>query len=223
MKALIVDDDAALATTIERSLAVFAHTADIASNGADGAFMAKSYDYDAIILDYSLPKKDGLDVCREVRQAGRTAPILFLSNTSDVDVKVQALQAGADDYMTKPFSLDELRARLDALLRRAPQIRTEAMKVADLELDPVGMKVSRGGKDVHLTRKEFMLVQYFMKNRGAVLSRPQIMEHVWSADGNPFSNTVEAHVRNVRLKLNAGGAPDMIANLPGRGYVIVLA
>jgi DNA-binding response OmpR family regulator len=220
MKVLVVDDDSNLATTIQQGLGSFAHTVDIADNGADGAFMAKSYENDAIILDYSMPKKDGLAVCREVRAAGKTTPILFLSNTSDVSLKVQAFKAGADDYITKPFSMEELRARLEAITRRTPQIRQGIFTVGDVTLDADKMVVQRAGNDVHLTRKEFMMLEYFMRHSGKLLSRTQIMEHVWSADGNPFSNTVEAHIRNLRLKLNAGGLPNMIANIPARGYLI---
>lgn len=220
MKVLVVDDDSNLASAIQQSLAVFAHTVDVASNGADGIFMAKSYDNDAIILDYSMPKKNGLEVCREVRAAGKATPILFLSNTADVDLKVQAFKAGADDYITKPFSLEELRARLDAVTRRAPQIRSSALAVGDLSIDLEEQSVQRAGRNLSITRKEFMLLEYMMRRAGQLLSRPQIMEHVWNADGNPFSNTVEAHIRNLRRKLNEGGAEEMIMNIPGRGYML---
>jgi two-component system OmpR family response regulator len=220
MKVLVVDDDSNLASTIQQSLAVFAHTVDVAADGADGLFMAKSYDNDAIILDYSMPKKNGLEVCREVRAAGKTTPILFLSNTTDVDLKVQAFKAGADDYITKPFSLEELRARLDAITRRSPQIRNAILAVGSLSLDPSEQSVQHAGANVPITRKEFMLLEYMMRHAGQLLSRTQIMEHVWNADGNPFSNTVEAHIRNLRRKLNEAGAEDMIVNIPGRGYIL---
>ena len=220
MKVLVVDDDSNTASLIQSSLAPFACAVDIADNGADGSFLARSYGYDAIILDYAMPKKDGLAVCREIRSAGKATPIVFLSNTSDTDLKVQAFKAGADDYVTKPFSIEELRARLDAVARRSPHIRSKIVTVADLSLDTERSAVSRGGKDIRLTRKEFLMLEYFMNNIGIVLSRPQIMEHVWSADDNPFSNTVEAHIRNLRKKLNSTGGPNLIANIPGRGYVL---
>lgn len=220
MKVLVVDDDSNTASLIQSSLAPFAYATDVASNGVDGLFLARSYVYDAIVLDYSMPKKDGLTVCREIRTAGKTTPILFLSNTADTDLKVQAFKAGADDYVTKPFSIEELRARLDALTRRAPQIRSKTFTISDLVLDADRSIVNRAGKDLHLTRKEFLLLEYFISNIGIVLSRPQIMEHVWSADDNPFSNTIEAHIRNLRRKLTANGSPNLIANIPGRGYVL---
>ncbi|MCX6716102.1 MAG: response regulator transcription factor [Candidatus Taylorbacteria bacterium] len=220
MKVLVVDDDASLAETIKGSLSAYSHTVDLSPDGADGSFLARSYDYDAVILDYSMPKKDGLSVCREIRAAGKTMPILFLSNTDDVETKISAFKVGADDYVTKPFSLEELRVRLDAVLRRTPNIKNSVLKIADLTLDQSMNAVSRGKKAVHLTRKEFHMLEYFMKNVGKVLSRAQIMEHVWTADGNPFSNTVEAHIRNLRMKINVDDSPNLIANVPGRGYMI---
>jgi len=209
-----------MAEAVRDSLAVHAHSVDLSGDGADGSFLGRSYEYDAIVLDYSLPKKDGLAVCREIRSAGKTTPILFLSNTDNVEIKIAAFKVGADDYVTKPFSLDELRARLDAVARRCPQIKSRILKVGDLTLDQNTNAVSRGGKSIHLTRKEFGLLQYFMKNAGIVVSRPQLMEHIWTADGNPFSNTVEAHIGNLRKKLNSGDAPNLIVNMPGRGYII---
>lgn len=220
MKVLIVDDDTDLAAVIKSSLTPFSCAVDISADGADGSFLARSYDYDAIVLDYALPKKDGLCVCREIRSAGKTTPIIFLSNSSDVDSKVQALRAGADDYVTKPFSLEELRARLEAVSRRVPEIRRETASVADLSVDFARAAATRGGTDIKLTRKEFMVVEMLIRRVGTIVSRAQIMEGVWTADGNPFSNTIEAHIRNIRKKLNAGGAPDLIGNVPGRGYIM---
>jgi len=220
MKILVVEDDTNTAEMVKNSLTACSHTVDVSHDGADGSFLARSYDYDAVILDYALPKKDGLAVCPEVRAAGKTTPIIFLSVTDDPGMKVAALKQGADDYVTKPFSLDELRARLDAVARRSPEIKSSVLAVADLALDPDLNAVRRGKRQIHLTRKEFHMLQYLMRNAGVVLSRAQLMEHVWTADGNPFSNTVEAHIRNLRKKLNAGRAPNLIANVPGRGYVI---
>lgn len=220
MKILVVDDDAVLAENVKASLVACAHTVDISHDGADAAFLARSYEYDAVILDYSLPKKDGLAVCREIRAAGKTMPILFLSNTQEVDVKVLALNSGADDYMTKPFSLSELRARIDAISRRAPQLKSTLLAVADLTLDPATFKITRGSRSIRLTLKEQHLLEYLMKNTGSVVSRAQIMEHIWTADGNPFSNTVEAHIRNLRKKLSQDKEPNLIGNIPGRGYII---
>ncbi len=220
MKILIIEDDRTIAKTVKDSLSAHTHTVDVSTDGADGSFLARSYEYDAILLDYNLPKKDGLAVCKEIRAAGKTTPILFMSVAGDTSTKVSALRLGADDYITKPFSLDELLARIDAVSRRSPQIREESLTVGDLSLKPSTHEVSRAGAPIQLTRKEFQMLEYFMKNAGSIISRAQIMEHIWTADGNPFSNTVEAHIRNLRKKLNAGSAPNIIQNIPGRGYML---
>lgn len=220
MKILIIEDDKNLAETIKESLTACSHTVDVSPDGSDGLFLGKSYDYDAIVLDYSLPKKDGLEVCRDLRAAGKTTPIIFVSVSGDTETKIKALKLGADDYITKPFALDELRARIDAISRRSNKIRSSTLKLADIALDPNTSSVTRAGKPIALTRKEFHMLQYFMENSGIVLSRAQIMEHIWTADGNPFSNTVEAHIRNLRKKLNAHEAPNLISNMPGRGYIL---
>jgi len=221
MKILIVEDDRDTAELIRSWLESNGNIAEVAENGADGSFMARSFDYDAVILDYSLPKKDGLAVCREIRAAHRTSPILFLSITGDTDTKVAALEAGADDYMTKPFALKELNARLQAIARRpAVAVKKTVLTVHDLTLDTERHTALRGDTRLRMTRKEFGVLEYLMRHSGTVISRALLMEHVWTAESNPFSNTVEAHVRNLRKKLNAGAKPDLILNLPGRGYII---
>jgi len=220
MKILVVDDDARLADTVKSSLVAHAHSVDVSNDGTDGAFLAKSYDYDAIVLDYSLPRKDGLTICREIRSAGKTTPIVFISNTTDIETKVAAFRNGADDYVVKPFSLDELHARLDAVARRAPAMKPTTLSLADLTLDPATNAVKRGSRVIHLTRKEFHLLEYLLRNAGVIMSRAQIMEHIWTADSNPFSNAIEAHMRNLRKKLDQGREPNLIMNIPGRGYLI---
>ncbi|MFA6432696.1 MAG: response regulator transcription factor [Candidatus Paceibacterota bacterium] len=220
MKVLIVEDDRNMAETVKESLAAYSHTVDISPDGADGSFLGRSYAYDAIVLDYSLPKKDGLAVCDEIRKSGKDTPILFMSVSGDTETKIAAFKSGADDYITKPFSLDELRARLDAVTRRSPALKSHTLAIGDLMLDQDTNTVKRGDRAIHLTRKEFHMLQYFMQNAGTVLSRAQLMEHIWTADGNPFSNTVEAHIRNLRKKINSSDAPNLIINIPGRGYLI---
>jgi len=220
MKFLIIEDDKAVAEILREWLAANMHAIEIATDGAEGSFLARSYDYDAIILDYSLPKKDGLAVCKDIRTAGKTSPILFLSSTTDTAVKVAALEAGADDYLTKPFELSELNARLRALTRRPHELKQPVIRVGDLSLDTDKHTLSRGGHAIQLTRKEFGLLEYLMHNAGNVMSRNLIMEHVWTADSDPFSNTVEAHIRNLRKKISAEKGDDMIINVPGRGYML---
>ncbi len=220
MKVLIVEDDPGIAELLKEGLSADSHTVEIATNGADGSFLARSYEYDAIVLDYSLPKKNGLTVCKEIRSAGKTTPILFLSVTEDTDIKVAALGMGADDYVTKPFSIEEFGARVKAVTRRSHTFTPTRLKVRDLILDADACMVSRNGKAIKLTRKEYTLLEYFLRHPYAVLSRALILEHVWAADQDPFSNTVEAHIRNVRKKINSGSNHKLIINIPGRGYIL---
>ena len=220
MKILIVEDDAGIAEMLKGGFTAETHAVDVAPDGAEGSFLGKNYAYDAIILDNSLPKKDGLTVCKEIRTAGKTAPIIFLSVNDDVDVKVSAFSNGADDYMTKPFSFRELSARLRALMRRAPVAREPIVKIDDLMLDSDAHVVIRGGTPVHLTKKEFGVLEYLMNHQNIVVSRTLIMEHVWTADTDLLSNTIETHIRNIRKKINVGSKKDLIVNIPGRGYMI---
>ena len=220
MKILIIEDDKDLSAVLKDSLAAMSYTVETAFDGGEGSFLGKNYEYDAIILDYSLPKKDGLVVCDEIRGAGRSTPILFLSVTEEVDTKVSALEHGADDYMTKPFSLDELRARLRALHRRPAISRQTVLSIGDLTLNLNTKIVMRAGKEVHLTKKEFNVLEYLMQRKGTIVSRALIMEYVWTADVDIFSNAVESHIRNIRKKINRTNTPEMIVNVPGRGYMM---
>lgn len=220
MKILIVEDDKGIAEILREGLTADSHTVEVADNGADGSFLARSFDYDAIVLDYSLPKKNGLIVCKEVRDAGKHTPILFLSSTETTDTKIQAFNSGADDYVTKPFSISEFNARVRAVMRRSKTRSETILKVRDLSMNTDSCVVTRGDKEIRLTRKEYSLLEFFMRHPESVLSRAVIMEHVWTADQDPFSNTVEAHIRNVRKKINTGHKPALIINVPGRGYVL---
>ena len=220
MKILIIEDDPHIAELIRGALVSETHTVEIARDGADGSFLARSFEYDLIILDYALPKKNGIFVCKEVRDSGRTTPIIFLSVTEDVETKVRALEAGADDYMTKPFLFRELNARIMALSRRPSVLSKPILRIHDLVLDTEKHIVLRANQKIRPTKKEFSLLEYLMRNPGKILSRAVIMEHVWTADSNPFSNTIEAHIRNLRKKINFGNHPDLIVNIPGRGYII---
>lgn len=221
MKVLIVEDDNNLAQVVKKSLIAKEYAVDIASDGSEGSFLGKMYDYDAIMLDYSLPKKDGLTVCKEIRSAGRNTPIIFLSIIDALDVKVSALKQGADDYLVKPFELEELHARLEAL-RRRPQIKTPPtlLKAGDIVMNLSTRAATRGKREIRLTRKEFGVLEYLIRNKGTPVSRVLIMEHVWTADSDLFSNTIETHMRNLRRKLNMPGQPDIIQNIIGRGYMI---
>ncbi len=220
MKVLVVEDNRDVALMVKEGLSSRSLTVDVAENGADGSFMARTCEYDAIVLDYSLPKKDGFVVCKEVRAANKTTPVIFLSSTDSTETKIAALENGADDYMTKPFSLDELHARIKAVTRRPAQLSQTLLTVGDLTLNTDTHEVTRAGVQIRLTRKEFALLEYLMKHAGTVLSRTTILDHVWTADLDPFSNTVEAHIRNLRKKISPAGKSDMIMNIIGHGYVI---
>ena len=220
MKILIVEDDPSVSEMLRTGLVSETHIVDVATNGTEGSFLGRSYEYDAIILDHALPGKNGIAVCRDIRGIGKTTPIIFLSVNGDTMTKVEALESGADDYVLKPFSMDELCSRIRAVVRRAPVVRASELKVHDLVLDPKRHSAVRSGKPIRLTNKEFALLEYMMRNQGVVLSRSILMEHVWTADNDPFSNTVEAHVRNLRKKINAGNKRDLIVNMPGHGYIM---
>lgn len=220
MRILIVEDEAAISTFLKKSLEAEYFAVDVASDGERGSYFAHINEYDLLILDNLLPKKDGMTVCRELRESGKTMPILVLSVKSEVVRKVDLLNAGADDYLTKPFALEELLARVRALLRRKPGIEGEVLSVSDLSLDTKRLTVKRGTRDVGLTRKEFMLLEYLMQHEGAVLSRGMILEHVWDMSVDIFSNTIESHILSLRKKLGDMGKERLIKTVAGRGYKI---
>lgn len=220
MKILLIEDDIEISNFIKNNLTEDVFSVDVARNGADGSFMARTNYYDVIIIDYSLPSKDGISVCEEIRSGDIQTPIIFLTIYNDIRKKVLALEKGADDYMTKPFALEELRARIFALARRPHKVESTLLVVDDLVLDTARKTVSRGSVPIYLTRKTYNLLEYLMKNKGIVLSRGIIMEYVWNSESDPFSNTVEAHISNLRKKINLEGKRDILRNIPGRGYII---
>ncbi len=220
MKVLIIEDEKEIAEFLKKSLEAENYVVDVAHDGEKGSFLARTNDYDIILLDNIMPKKTGKQVCEEIRRDGKDVPILMISVKSEVTTKVDLLNAGADDYLTKPFSLDELLARIRALLRRPQKIETEILKVDDLVLDTSKHKVMRGDKEIYLTKKEFMLLKYLMKNAGIVLSRGMILEHVWDMSVDAFSNTIESHIRSLRRKIDLPGKKKLIHTIPGFGYKI---
>jgi len=221
MKILVIEDDPAISDMLRMGLRSDTHAVDVADNGTEGSFLARSYEYDAIILDHALPGKSGLTITKDLRCSGKTTPIIFLSVTGDAGTKVEALDSGADDYMTKPFSMAELHSRIRAVTRRAPAaINVPLLRIHDLTLDPKTHTATRAGRLIHLTKKEFALLEYMMQNQGIILSRTMLMEHVWTADSDPFSNTVETHIRNIRKKISINGKCDLIVNVTGHGYIM---
>lgn len=220
MKVLIIEDEKGISNFLKKSLETECFTIDIVEDGEKGVLAATTNKYDIIVLDNVLPKKMGNEVCQEIRQANINTPIIMLSVKSETATKVDLLNAGADDYLTKPFSLEELLARIRALLRRPKEMTNEIIKIYDLELDQKEHTVRRGDKDIYLTRKEFMLLEYLIKNQGIVLSRGMILEHVWDMNADPFSNTIESHILSLRRKINVGNKKNFIKTVPGIGYKI---
>ncbi len=220
MKILIIEDDYDISKQIRSILISDDNTVEIAADGVNGSFLARSFDYDAIVLNHHLPKKDGLTICKDIRSAGKSTPILFLTIASDMETKLEAFKRGVDDYLIKPFSIQELYARLKAIHRRPYIINKDILKICDIELDTDKHYFTRNKKHIHLTHKEYSLLEYFMKNIGTVTSRAILMENIWTADSNPFSNTIEMHITNLRKKINCGNRPNLIGNVTGRGYVM---
>jgi two-component system, OmpR family, response regulator len=200
MRILIVEDEKEILKLLKKSLESECFSVDTAEDGERGSYLARTNDYDLIMLDNILPKKTGLEVCQDVRADNNDVPILILSVKSETTTKVDLLNAGADDYLTKPFSVEEVLARVRALLRRPKHIQKEVVKIGDLVLDNGRHIVKRGDKEIYLTRKEFQLLEYMMQHKGMVLSRSMIMEHVWDMNVDPFSNTIESHIMSLRKK-----------------------
>lgn len=214
----MVEDEDKIARFLKEALEAEYFAVDIASDGELGSYYARVNDYDLIVLDNMLPKKNGIQVCEEVRESGKTLPILVVSVKTGAKDKVDLLDAGADDYLSKPFVLEELLARVRALMRRPAPIERDTLTVEDVMLDCKTGVVRRGDTNLHLTRKEFMLLEYLMRNKGIILSRGMILEHVWDMSVDIFSNTIESHILSLRKKLNDMGKERLIQTLSGRGY-----
>lgn len=220
MRLLIIEDDISVRNVLRLGLESESYTVDEAENGEQGSYLARVNQYDLIILDNVLPKKLGKEVISEIRQAGLNTPVILLSAKSDINSKVELLNLGADDYLTKPFSFEELKARISSILRRPSKIEDVVLKIGKIYLNVDTHEVRNGQKKLYLTRKEFQMLELLMKNSGRVLSRSIIMEKVWDINADPFSNTLEAHIRNLRKKLG-DTQKRLIRNIPGRGYKLI--
>jgi two-component system, OmpR family, response regulator len=218
MRILVVEDDQRLADVLSRGLGEDGYTVDICADGDDVALRVESIEYDALILDLMLPGKGGLQVCRELRAAGMTTPILMLTARDTVDDIVAGLEAGADDYLTKPFAFRELRARLQSIMRRAGGSASAVLEVGDLVLDPARHEVRRGSQRIPLTNREYQLLSYLMHNRSRILTRFMIENHVWGYPYEGLSNTVDVHIKRLRRKLDVPGRPSIVETVRGVGY-----
>ncbi|MDX9779064.1 MAG: response regulator transcription factor [Patescibacteria group bacterium] len=223
MKILIIDDEKDIISFVRNGLKSRAHSVDVAYDAKHGLFLARSNHYDLIILDYNLPDKNGLEILQEIRQAGQKIPILALSVKAETNIKTEMFKNGVDDYVTKPFLLEELLWRVEALLRRPLTFQKNKLKLGDLQLDRQRQLAIRQGRRIYLTSKEYALLELFFRRKEELLSRSQIMENVWENNADPFSNTIEAHIMSLRKKLNAKGEKDYIHTFAGRGYKFSLS
>ncbi|MCU0679820.1 MAG: response regulator transcription factor [Planctomycetes bacterium] len=218
MRILIIEDDQDVASFIVAGLKAEFFVVDHSDDGEKGSFLARTNDYDIIILDYNLPKMNGLEICQEIRNEGKMVPIIMLTVQSELGDKKELFNAGVDDYLTKPFLFEELLLRIRALLRRPTGLQDEQLTFENLSLNTVTHKVIRENEEIYLTRKEFMLLEYLMRNQGKVMSRSLIMEHVWDINADPFSNTIESHILKLRKKINGKNKKPLIFTIPNRGY-----
>lgn len=219
MRILLVEDEKNVAAFIKKGLEEEFYSVDIAEDGSEGLLMARSNDYDLIILDIMLPGMNGVELCKKIREKDRRVPILMLTAVDSVESKVQGLESGADDYLTKPFAFSELLARIKALLRRVPDTLSE-LTIDDLRMELLSRRVFRGSREITLTPKEFSLLEYLLRNSGRVLSRTQIIENVWGYNFDPGSNVVDVHIKFLREKIDSGSEKKLIHTIRGAGYIL---
>jgi two-component system response regulator MprA len=220
VRILVVDDEPAVRDAVQRALGFEGYKVDLAADGREALEAVSLNPPDAIVLDVLMPNMDGLEVCRKIRAAGNRTPILMLTARETVADRVSGLDAGADDYLVKPFALQELLARLRALLRRSGADDAVVVKYADLELDPERHIVTRGERQIELTRTEFLLLELLLRHAGKVLPRSVILEEVWGYDFETSSNSLEVYVGYLRRKTEAEGEPRLIQTVRGVGYVL---
>ena len=221
MRILLVEDEPDAAMLIAKGLREQAFAVDVAVDGEQASHQAYETNYDAIILDLMLPKRDGLSVCRQIRAGGALTPILLLTALDAVESRIQGLDAGADDYLTKPFDFGELLARLRAIIRRGTRpIVAEMLRVGDLTIDTRSREATRGTRAIRLTAREYALLEFFARRPGEVIGRTDIAEHVWDEQYDPFSNVIDVYVQRLRRKLDAPGERSLITTRRGEGYVL---
>jgi DNA-binding response OmpR family regulator len=220
MHILLVEDDPDLAQFIRKGLLEERYAVEVARDGETALDMACEGSYDLLIVDVLLPGLNGLSLCRRLREGGDRTPLLLLTVKDAVEDKVRGLDAGADDYMTKPFAFVELLARVRTLFRRSTVGTETRLKVGDLEMDPSSRRVWRGGKEIALTNREYALLEYLLRNRNRVVTRTTIIEHVWGLAYDPMTNIVAVHIRSLRAKIDNGCAPPLIATVRGVGYML---
>lgn len=219
MKILLIEDDTNIIRALVPALKEVGYITTAIVDGEAGFFAAQTGGYDLIVLDYNLPGMNGREIIKKLRKNGSTIPIIMLTVNSELTEKIDILDVGADDYLTKPFSFSELLARIKAVLRRPENWEADTLRVGRLELNPGKFSVINNGRRVALSSKEFALLEYLLRHKGFILSRQNIMEHVWDENADPFSNTIEVHIRNLRRKLETDGQR-LIFTVSNRGYKI---
>jgi two-component system copper resistance phosphate regulon response regulator CusR len=221
VRILLVEDESRVAGFISRGLREQSYAVDVASDGEQALQLAWVNDYDVVLLDVMLPKRDGYSVCRELRAAGLRTPILMLTARDAVDDRVSGLDSGADDYLVKPFEFKELLARIRALLRRTADWRPPVANVADLTIDRASHAVLRGGRRINLTAKEYALLEFLVLKQGCVVGRAEISHHVWDEEFDPFSNVIDVYVKRLRAKIDADSNRPLIHTRRGEGYILM--
>lgn len=220
MRILLVEDEPDAARMLAKGLREEAYAVDIATDGEQALEQAHFNDYDLIILDVMLPRKDGFEVCRELRASASAVPVLMLTARDAVEDRIVGLDSGADDYLSKPFDFEELLARVRALLRRKPALYPETINVADLSIDTRARRAWRGGRDIDLTAKEYALLEYLARRAGEVVGRADISEHVWDNSYDPFSKVIEVFIQRLRRKVDEGRSLKLIQTRRGEGYLL---
>ena len=220
MRILVIEDEVKIAQFIKRGLKEEGYAVDVANDGEEGHFMLSSNDYDVIVLDLMLPKMDGLTLCKELRKEGNSTPIIMLTAKDTVKDKVKGLDSGADDYLPKPFAFEELLARVRVLLRKKDSGVQTQLKVDDLCLDLLTHKVTRAGREIDLTVKEYALLEYLMRNAGNIVTRTMISEHVWDINFDTFTNVIDVYINYLRNKIDSAFENKMINTVRGKGYLL---
>ena len=223
MRILIVEDERVAAEILAKGLREHAYAVDIAGDGASALEQAATSDYDLIVLDVLLPRINGLDLCSRMRADGLSTPILMLTARGGPDQRVEGLDAGADDYLPKPYHFPELLARVRALLRRGPALAPSTLSVHDLSVDTRARRVERAGRSVPLTTKEYALLEYLIRRQGEIVGRADIAEHVWDDSFDPMSNLIEVYIQRLRRKIDDGHAAKLIQTKRGAGYSLAVA
>lgn len=220
MRVLIVEDEQRLSNTVKKGLVEDGYAVDQAFDGEEGQYLAESESYDVIVLDLMLPKIDGIQVCKNLRSKSIKTPIIMLTARSRLEEKVEGLDAGADDYLTKPFAFEELRSRLQAIIRRSHNQADSVLQIADLKVDPLKHEVVRSEKKIKLTPKEFAILDYLLRHKDELVSRTQIIEHVWDYNYDNMSNIVDVFITTLRKKIDGGFSLKLIHTIHGVGYKI---